>query len=109
DGGGGAAVAGLEALEVAADLAGADGHPVAVQGLGEWGGGPGAVLADQLAEQPGDALAAGGVRRRAAAAGEQGLGPAGLEVVQDLQHGAIAVAEVAGDAGRLPAGVGEGD
>ena len=48
-GGGGAAVAGLEGLEVAADLARAQFDPLLAQGRAELATGPGALLGQQWA------------------------------------------------------------
>ena len=109
DGAGGAAIARPHAAEVAADLARAEGHAAVAQGLGELGGGPDPVLAEQVVEQSDDLLAAGGVGGRPAPSGVQGVTAAVAEVVEDTQRGAITIAEVLGEARGGPAGVGQED
>ena len=60
-------------------------------------------------EPAGDVLAAGGIGGRPAAARDQRLAAAVAEVVEDVQRRAIAGAEMLGDAGGGPAGVGQQD
>lgn len=77
EGGGRAAVAGLQGLEVAADLPGTQGDAVRLQGLGQLGGGPSPLLAEQFGQQARDAVAAClvGGRARAAAFETRGALP----------------------------------
>ena len=78
DGAGGAAIAGLAAAEVATDLTRGEGDALGPQGLGELAGGPGPVLAEQVAEQRRDTVAPGAVGGRAGAAGVECRPPAPL-------------------------------
>ena len=96
-------------LEVATDLAWAQVHSLGPEGLGQLAGGPGPVLADQVAERRGDVLTPGEIGRRATTPGEEGVASPAAEVVQEIQDGAVGIAEVLGDAGGLPARIGEGD
>ena len=75
----------------------------------ELSAGPGAVLAEQLGQCPGDLVSAVDVGGGAGPAGEQGVGPPAEEVAEPIADGLGVVAEVAGDAGRRPAGIGEED
>ena len=53
----GPALAGAEELQILAGLAGTQDGAVRLEGFGELGGGPGAVLVEQAVERPGDLLA----------------------------------------------------
>src|SRR5262249_42310630 len=108
-GAGRAPIPGPEVAEVAAHLARAEADAVRGEGRAKLPGRPGPLLGQQGAEQVGDLLAAVQVGGGWGAARGQGVAPAALEVVQDVEDGAVAVAEVSGDAGGLPAGVGQGD
>jgi hypothetical protein len=109
EGGSGAAVAGLEELEVAAHLSGAQGDAERPQGLCQLGGGPGPLLAEQFGQQAGDAVAARLVRGRAGAAAGETRRPLLQEQPQGLAGGVGVAAEVGGDARGRPAGVGQQD
>jgi hypothetical protein len=94
-------------VQVAADLTTAQREAVRAQGLGQWGAGPGAVLAEQVGQMAEDAVAASGVRLRAGLGGEQD-GPAVLPpAVEDLADGLGVVVEVGSEAGCRPASLGE--
>jgi hypothetical protein len=86
--------------EVAAYLATAQQDAVRLQGLGQLRRGPGAVLAQEVAEQPEDAVAPHGVGGRAGSVGGEGGRAASLEVVEDLADGLGVAAQVGGDARR---------
>lgn len=91
------------------DLSGAQHDPSGAQGLTELTAGPGPVFTGQGAQRLGDPVPPPGVRGRAGAPREQGGGAPVEEVLQHAADGVAAVAEMGGDPGRRPAGVGEGD
>jgi hypothetical protein len=106
---GGPAPPGPEHPEIAADLARAEGERARGERLAELPAGPGAVLVEQAPQRLGHLPAAVVIGRRPRPARVQGGGTAAEEVLEDAADGVAAVAEVAGDLRRRPAGIGEGD
>ncbi len=106
---GGAARAGLHAARVAADLTWGEGRAPVPQGVGELGGIPGPILAEQVADLAGDLLTTGGIGGRPGPAGEEGVAAPGSEVVEEVQGRAIVAVEVVGNACGGPSGVGQED
>src|SRR5262245_4439921 len=104
----GPAVAGLEQGQVTQHLAWAEGD-VGPQRLGQLPAGPGASLAEQGREPVGDGLSALLVGRRPRALRLQGGDATLAKALEGGAGGMWMTAEMAGNAWRRPAGVGEQD
>jgi hypothetical protein len=103
---GGAAVAGLEQGQVAQQLSRAQ-DDVRPQGLGQLTAGPGAPLAEQFGQPVGNRPAALVIGRGPGRPGLQGGEAAVAEALEGGAGGVRVTAEVAGEARRRPAGIGE--
>jgi hypothetical protein len=109
EGRGGAAVAGLDPLQVAADLPGAQRDAPLGEGLAELPAGPGPFFGEQSRQFVGHAVAMGEVGGGAGSERLERVEAAGEEGAEQVADGLAAIAEVPGDAGGRPACVGEED
>jgi hypothetical protein len=100
-------IPGAQEPQVPEGLPGAQGDPVGPEGGGQPGAGPGPVLAEQAPQAAGHGGPAGVVRLRAGPVGVQGGRPPSRVPLQDGPGGVRVDAQVIGDPGRGPPGVGQ--
>ncbi len=104
-----AMVAGLDSLEVAADLPGTEDNPLLGESLVELPTGPGSLLGEQASQLLGHPVEVDGVRDGSRAKRVQRVEAAGQERLEDVANGLAAHTQVDGDPRGRPARVGEED